>query len=169
MKLNEGLVFKTKLDDEIVLYLEKVIESFCLYLPIYKEISFLVPEKKSENFVVIKSVHINDLGKVEINEGESISFDQYPEAKNALESGAGQYRLNMETTGGQLFLPISKNSKIPFCVVQLVNKTQDFYLEDFGEYFHPSQLMDEIYTVCYSKFIVDPYVFISENGENVLM
>lgn len=159
MKLNEGLVVKTKLDEETVIYLEKVIEGFCLCLPIYKEIAFLVPEKKSEGFVVIKSILFNELGKIEINEGHSVSEDQNSEAKGVLENSKGVFRGKADQPGGTIYLPISKNRKLPFGVVKIECRDQDFSEEMFAKFFNESDLMDEIYNQCYSKFMTDPYIY----------
>jgi two-component sensor histidine kinase len=164
MKLNEGLVVKTKLDEETVIYLEKVIEGFCLCLPIYKEITFLVPDKKSEGFVVIKSILLNDLGKIEINEGDSISDEQNCEARGVLENSRGIYSETTEAQGGILYLPISKNRKTPLGVVKIECKNQVFTKEMFARYFNEPDQMDEIYNQCYSKFMIDPYIFLAHGG-----
>jgi len=169
VKLNEGLIQKTKLGEEDVLFLEKVIESFCLCLPIYNEISFLVSDKKSENFVVVKNILMNISGKIEINEGEITSYEQNLDSKNALETGIGQFKINPERLGGTIFLPISKSNKMPLCIAKLEYKKQLAHKEDFSDDFGPSNLMDEIYRVCYSKFMIDPFAFISNvNGKELL-
>jgi two-component sensor histidine kinase len=165
MKLNEGLIFKTRLDEESVIYLEKVIEGFCLSLHIYKEIIFLVPQKKSENFVIITSILINDEGKIEINEGEVLSYEDDQIAKTALESGIGQFSKTLDNEVGTIYLPISKNCKSTLAVAKLICKSQAFDCDKLNQIFSESDQLDEIYKQCYSKFMIDPYVFIDKSFE----
>jgi two-component sensor histidine kinase len=169
MKLNEGLVVRTKLDEENTIYLEKVIESFCCCLPIYKEIIFLVPEKKSENFVIITSILFNEKGKIEINEGEVISYEEEQEAKAVIESGIGQFSQRNENEAGIIYLPISKNCKLPLCIAKLVCKKQEFTSEKLNQLFTESAQLDEIYNQCYSKFMIDPCILIDKNFENEIL
>lgn len=169
VNLNEGLVLKTKLDEEDVLFLEKVVESFCLCLPIYNEISFIVLGKKPDDLIVVKSILMNESGKIEINEGEIIKVEQNMECKYALESGKGQFNIKPEGVKGTIFLPISKSNKSPLCVVKLIYKKQLAFKDDFSNDFGPSNLMDEIYNACYSKYMIDPFAFISNvNGKEQL-
>lgn len=165
MKLNEGLVFKTKLDEEALIFLEKVIESFCLCLPVYPEISFLVSEKKSDQFIVVKSILLNEDGRIEINEGDIISYEEAPEARNALESGSGHYKENLESGGGTLFLPICKSLKLPICVAQLEYRGAQYDPKPLGDIFRQKFLMAEIYKECHSTFIIDPYIFVPAGNE----
>lgn len=169
MKLNEGLVVKTKLDEENAIYLEKVIESFCHCLPFYKEIIFLLPEKKSENFVVITRILLNEKGKIEINEGEIISYEDDQEAKEVIDAGIGKFSKKLENEEGVLYLPISKSTKLPLCIVKLVCKKQTFNSGKLNKIFSESEQLDEIYNQCYSKFMIDPCVLIDENFENELL
>lgn len=169
MKLNEGLVFKTKLDEESVLYLEKVMESFCLALPLYKEISFLAPEKKIDGFVVVKSIYLNENGKVVINEGESISYELMPAAKHVIECGEGQIIKNSNQNGVSVYLPISKSGCFPYCVAKLDYLEKESDQEDFFELLENRVLMDGICRDCHSKFMVDPYFFISKDDGRELL
>jgi two-component sensor histidine kinase len=163
MKLNEGLVFKTKLDEESVLYLEKVIESLCLCLPIYKEITFFVPEKKSDSFVVIKSVSMNAMGSVETNEGESICYEDSPIAKSVLDSGEGQIKITCGETGGSIYMPISKCGGFPYGVAKLDYLDKEKTQEDFAFFFGNANLMNGVTSSCHSNFMVDPIVFIPKD------
>lgn len=169
MKLNEGLVFKTKLDEESVLYIEKVIESFCLCLPLYREISFLAPEKKFDGFVVVKSISMKENGKMEINEGESIGYDLIPVAKMVLDCGEGQIVKNPGRSGGSIYLPVSKSGCFPYCVAKLDYLEKENALGDFCAMLENQSLMEGIFRTCHSKFMVDPYIFISrEKGRELL-
>jgi two-component sensor histidine kinase len=165
MKLNEGLVIKTKLDEETVIYLEKVIEGFCLCLPIYKEITFLVPGKKTEGFVVIKRILLNEQGEIEINEGDSISEEQNLDGRSVLENLKGIFKGAQGMPGGTIYLPISKNRKQPFGVVKIDCKDDIFTEEMFAKYFNEPDQMDEIFNQCYSKFMIDPYIFLANGGK----
>ncbi len=168
MKLNEGLVVKTKLDEEGVIYLEKVIEGFCLCLPIYKEIAFLVPGKKSEGFIVIKSILMNEHGKIEINEGCSIRRSEETFAREVLERGKGVFKEMTDQSESTMYLPLSKNRNLPFGVAKIVCKDQVFTDKLLAELFNESDQMDEIYNQCHSKFMTDPYVFMpNEKGEHL--
>lgn len=166
MRLNEGLLVRTRLDEENAIFIEKVIEGFCHYLPIFNEISFLVPEKNSERFIIISSIFLTENGELEVNEGEFIELEECTIIKAVLESCKGTIIDGAGESGGTIYLPISKNRRIPFGLVRINCKSDmDFDENYFLDYIKNYDLMDEIYNKCFSKFINDAYYYISRSGK----
>lgn len=163
MKLNEGLLIRTGLDEENIIFLEKVIEGFCHYICIFKQIAFLVPEKNSEGVIAISSIRATGKGGIEINEGECIKYESCPEIKNVLENNRGVYIREAEQEGACLLLPVGKNRKTPFCVIKL-NGGDYFDENDFLANIRDSDFVEEIYDKCFSNFSADAYFYIRRDG-----
>lgn len=164
MRLNEGLLIYTKLEEEEIILLEKMIEGFCYYLPLFKEISFLIPKKKSDELIVFCCIYRSDQGEVVIDEGETVKFCEEPQMKEALENNKGFYFENHADHMKTIYMPIERNHRNPFGVVRIRCNDNVFYKEEFLNNIKQVDYMDEIYNKCFSKLIMDAYAFLDKDA-----
>ena len=164
MRIKEALVAQTRLDEESSRFLEKYMECFCYYLPVYRELSFLVPEKNNEGLIEVCHMTLLSEGNVEIKDGEFLNYENHPALKEVLESGKGAYLTDLESHTG-LCLPLCLNSAAPIGVVVLCGAsgnpfTLDTYIESIRSY----EYMDKIYNSCFKRYILDPVSFLKCDG-----
>ena len=161
MKLNEGLLIYTKLEEEEIILLEKIIEGFCFYLPIFREISFLIPKKNSDESIVICSIYRSEQGQVVIDEGETVRHAEEPHIRNVLANNRGFYpEHNQEHKA--VYMPIERNHRNPFGVVRMKYDGTDFDAEEFLGQIQNRAVMKEIHNKCFSKLIIDAYAFLDK-------
>lgn len=164
MRLNEGLLIYTSLDEQEIILLEKMMEGFCFYLPLYREISFLIPEKNGEEAVVVCAVRYSPEGEPLIDEGGRIKYAEEPCLKHVLDSNKG---LVVDVEGEEkkiIYLPMERNQKSPFAVVRIRYEEGAFCLEDFLANLKSISYMEKIYDRCFSEMVADPYIFVDTDG-----
>jgi two-component system, sensor histidine kinase PdtaS len=164
MRLNEGLLVYTSLDEEDMILLEKILEGFCFFLPVYKDISIMVPRKNSDELIVFCNIYRSAQGNVEINEGERIQYSDFPEIKGVLENNKGFCKADQQGSK-MIFMPIERNHKTPFGVVRLICKEDGFRREEFVKNISSIDYMEETFDKCFSKLIVDAYAFMDKDGD----
>lgn len=164
MRLNEGLLVYTKLDEEDIILLEKIIEGFCYFLPVFRDISVLIPKKSSDELIVFCSIHLTEEGNVEINEGEMIKLGDYPEIKGVLENNKGFYAPGKDGSGAVFYMPVERNHKNPFGIVRLSCRGAAFDEEKFLENIGNIDYMEETFNKCFSKLVMDAYAYMDKAG-----
>ena len=166
MKISENLLAQTRIDEETGRLLEKYIEGFSYYLPIYNKISIFLPEKNDEGLIDVCNMSLLDDGSVALTEGDFLDYNTQPELVDVITSCQGKSFCVTESKSDVLYLPICHNSSEPIGILKL-SKTSglmDLCTEKYLETIKNYDRMNKIYDSCFTKFILDPVFFRDPDG-----
>ena len=167
MKIKENLLAQTRIDEETGRLMEKYIEGFSYYLPIYHDISVLLPEKNDEGLIDICNMSLMDDGSVALTDGDFWDYKSKPAMKEVLLNCRGKCYYGSEDSSTVLYLPICHNSAEPIGILKLsgVSERADLNVGKYLETIKKHDDMNKIYDCCFTKFILDPVFFRESDGK----